>query len=313
MLPILSGSQWLQKVQSTERPNAERILAFYEQRIGAICKDPACLLAPLDDHLVHRGDGVFETIRFSQGKIFNLEAHLRRFAHSAQGLAIEPPCPEDALRAIILDVARAADSPEGNIRVLMGRGPGGFGIEPSECQGASLYVIAYAAPAHSEEWYAKGLTACRSAIPVRQAAFAQLKTANYLPGVLMCLEAAKKGADLSFSFDEDGNLAEGAVSNIAIVDAAGCFATPLFRNALPGTTVRKAAELASAFMPAASRPIPEAELFTAREILVLGTSIECASAVRYENHPVGSGRPGPVAAKLRQLIHEDMLANGTPF
>ncbi len=174
-------------------------------------------------------------------------------------------------------------------------------------------MIAYAAPTHSDAWYARGLTACRSAVPVRQARFAQLKTANYLPGVLMCLEAAQKGADLSFSFDEDGNLAEGAVSNVAIVDAAGYLATPEFRNALPGTTVRKAVELASAFMPVVSRPIPEAELFTAKEILVLGTSIECVAAVRYENHPVGSGRPGPVSAQLRQSIHYDLLASGTPF
>ncbi len=313
MVPVISGEQWRQRLAETPRPNAKNILAFYEHRIGAICTDATCLLAPLDDHLVHRGDGVFETIRISGWKIFNLDAHLQRLERSAGGLLITPPCSWADIREIVLAVARAAHTAEGNLRVLLGRGPGGFGIDPAECPEASLYVIAYGGGGHDEAWYARGLTAKRSETPVRPSMLAKLKTANYLPGVLMSLEATRKGVDLTFSFDADGNLAEAAIANVAIVDKDGILTIPEFRNALKGTTIRKAAELAASFMPVATRPVPEAELFTAKEILVLGTAHECVGVVRYEDHTIGDGKPGPVAIRLRKLIHDDMFSHGEPL
>ena len=67
MIPVLDTNAWIEKLRELERPGADNILAFYEHRFGAICRDPRLMLAPLDDHLVHRGDGVFETIRFTCG------------------------------------------------------------------------------------------------------------------------------------------------------------------------------------------------------------------------------------------------------
>lgn len=313
MLPILNGEQWREKVRTIARPGAEHILAFYEHRVGAICRDPREMLVPLDDHLVHRGDGIFETIRISGGKIFNLDAHLQRLRNSAAGLYLSAPCPWEDIRGIVLDVARAAGSPEGNIRILLGRGPGGFGIDPAECPLSSLYVAVYGGAEHDEAWYKRGLKACRSRIPVRPSMLAHIKSNNYLPGVLMTLEAERAGVDIAFSFDAEGCLAEAATANVVIVDKNGTLAIPEFRNALPGTTVRKAAELAAPFMPVCTRTIPEAELFEAREILVLGTAHECVGVISYEGHMIGDGRPGPAALRLRRLIRDTLLAGGTPF
>ena len=88
---------------------------------------------------------------------------------------------------------------------------------------------------------------------------------------------------------------------------------PEFRNALPGTTARKAAELAERFMPVQWRPVPEAELFTAREILLLGTAHECLGIVRYEEHLIGQGVPGPVTRQLRDLLRNVLLDEGVAF
>lgn len=76
MIPVLDTNAWIEKLRELERPGADNILAFYEHRFGAICRDPRLMLAPLDDHLVHRGDGVFETIRFTERKVIHLDAHL---------------------------------------------------------------------------------------------------------------------------------------------------------------------------------------------------------------------------------------------
>ena len=313
MIPVVDSDQWITRLMQCERPGAEAILAFYEHRIGAICRDPRLLLAPLDDHLVHRGDGVFETLRYVNKRILNLDNHIERLQNSANGLDIPLPCPVAKLREIILAVARAGKAPEGSLRLLMGRGPGGFGINPAECAATTLYVAAYRAHPRSDAWYARGLTACRSEVPVKPAMLARLKTTNYLPGVLMSLEAAKRGVDISFSFDADGCLAEAAIANVALVDAKGGLVLPEFRNALPGTTAKLAANLLKAEMPVEIRPVPEAELFTAREILVLGTAHECVGVCSYEGRPIGEGKPGPVALRLRGLLRTALLENGTPF
>ena len=86
----IRDSAWIEKLRELERPGADNILAFYEHRFGAICRDPRLMLAPLDDHLVHRGDGVFETIRFTERKVIHLDAHRRRLANSAAGLSLTP-------------------------------------------------------------------------------------------------------------------------------------------------------------------------------------------------------------------------------
>lgn len=313
MPPVLDRTAYLERLLSVDRPGSGSILAFYEHRVGAICHDPKLMLMPLDDHLAHRGDGIFESMKYEHGRIYQLEAHLERMARSAEGLYLEPPCTWDALREVVIDVARASGRGCGMLRVLVGRGPGGFGIDPAECPEASLYVAAYKFTPKDEAWYAKGLTAFRSAIPAKQGYLARIKNANYLPNVFMTREAHQRGMDVAFSFDEEGFLAEAAIANVALVDAQGALVVPEFSNALAGTTVLRAMELAQGEMPVTFRKVREDDLYAAREVLVLGTSSDCVGVVAFEGRPVGDGRPGPVSARLRALLQADLLASGTPF
>ena len=314
MIPLLSATEWMERTLALD-DNADKagLLAFYDHRLEAIVREPRCAQVPVDDHLVHRGDGVFENISFRGRKVIDLDAHVERLRRSVEGLEIAPPCPWERVRTILLAVAGASGRDEGALRVLIGRGQGGFGIEPSECPRASLYVAAHRVTPVPEAMFERGASACRSVVPVKPAMLARLKTTNYLPNVLMTLEAARRGVDFSFTFDEDGFLAEAAVANVALVDAAGVLVMPEFRNALPGTTVRKAAELAAAFMPVQWRPVPEEDLFSAREVLLLGTAHECLGIVRYEDRVIGDGVPGPVAGKLRELLRQALQHEGVAF
>lgn len=313
MIPVLSAQDWKERLFALSGAESAGILAFYDHRLGAIACDSRCALAPLDDHLIHRGDGVFEYIRFSERRIIDLDAHLTRLSRSAAGLELEPPCSWDEMRAIVIEVARASGRNEGALRILIGRGQGGFGVEPAECPQTSLYVAAHILRPVPERLFEQGASACRSQVPVKPAMLARLKTTNYLSSVLMSLEAARCGADFSFSFDGDDCLAEAAVANVALVDVGGSLVMPEFHNALPGTTARKAAKLAEQFMPVAWRCVPEAELFTAREILLLGTAHECLGVVRYEDRVIGQGVPGPVALRLRALLRRALLNEGVTF
>lgn len=313
MIPVLDTDGYIARLLSRERPGEADILAFYEHRAGAVCRNPRLMLMPLDDHLAHRGDGIFESMKYLHRRIYQLDAHLERMRGSAAGLHLTPPCPWERVREIIIEVARAGGEADGSIRVLLGRGPGGFGIDPAECPEPSLYVAAYRFTPKTEEWYSKGLTAFRSSIPAKQGYLARIKNANYLPNVLMTREARERGMDVPFSFDEQGCLAETAVANVALVDGDGVLVVPEFTNALAGTTVLRAVELIRGERPVSFRKVREEEVRAAREILVLGTSSDCVAVVAYEGRPVADGRPGPVSCRLRALLQKDVLEHGVPL
>ena len=59
--------------------------------------------------------------------------------------------------------------------------------------------------------------------------------------------------------------------------------------------------------------ITEEILEDAAEILVLGTTCECVAVTHYNGKPVGDGRPGPIADRLRHLLHDALVTGGVPF
>ncbi len=313
MIQELDAEGWMARLRETPRPGMDNVLAFYEHRMGAICRESKLMLVPLDDHLVHRGDGVFESLRMAEGRILQMDAHIGRLKDSAAVIGLTPPCPWEEIRTILLEVARAAGVTDGGLKLLLGRGGGGLGVDPRECPESSLFVVATRSHPLPESYWEKGLTACRSAVPAKQPYLARIKSTNYLPNVLMAQEAARRGVDVSFSFDEEGCLAEATVANVAVVDDEGRLLLPPFRHSLPGTTALLAVDLAKAFMPVILTDIREDILYAASEILVLGTTPECVAVTHYEGQPIGNGRPGPLARRLRQELHAALLAGGTPF
>ncbi len=310
--PLLNTGQHLELLLKTPRPGEEDILAYYEERLGGIGLNPRLLLLPVDDHLAHRGDGVFETIKYLEGRLYQLDHHLERMKRSASGIFLEAPLPWETIRELVLEVAEAGKARDGMMRLLLGRGPGGFGIDPAECPRSSLYIVAYRFVSPSESWYAKGLTGFRTSIPAKQGYMAHIKNANYLPNVLMTREARENGADVPFCFDERGFLAESAVANICLVDKSGRLLAPKFTNALPGTTILRAMELLKGKVESELRELNEADLLAASEVLLLGTGPDCAAVTGYQGQIIGNGKPGPVSELLRRLIRQDILEYGVP-
>ncbi len=310
---ILNSKDYLERMLAAKRPGKENILAFYEHRVGAICKDVDLLLIPLDDHLCHRGDGAFESISYRDGRLLQLDSHIKRMQTSAAGLKMQPPCSWDDLAHIIKEVAAASDSLNGAMRILLGRGPGGFGIAASECPQTSLYVVAIKSSIPTEQWYEKGLKACASAIPAKQGYLAKLKNTNYLPNVLMAEEATQRKVDVVFSFNDHNYLAEAAVANVAIVRADNTLVSPFFEQVLPGTTLCAALEYAKEFMNTEFCNITKEDIFAAKEVLLFGSTPLCVGVTHFEGQAIATGKTGPISHKLRHILLERLLAEGEPF
>ncbi len=312
-IPVYTSEEWQKIFLGLPREGAGKVTAFYEARMGGICRDTRFLTVPLDDHLVHRGDAVFESLSFIRGGIVQLDAHIERMKRSAEKLSLRPPCTWDEMREIALAVAKAGNEPFGGLKILLGRGCGGLGVDPYECPEASLYMVATRSKPLPETFWEKGLTAARSAVPAKQPWLAQIKSTNYLANAMMAAEARRKGVDVTFSFDGSGFLAEAAIANVGMVDEKGRLLIPEFRCALPGTTAILAEEVARTFMPVLHADITAEMLDAAREIHVFGTTPECVAVTHYDGRPVGEGVPGPVAKKLRTLLHEEILRRLVPF
>ncbi|WP_078716800.1 aminotransferase class IV [Paucidesulfovibrio gracilis] len=313
MAEVLDADSYLQRMLNTARPGMGRVHAFYDHRVGAVCRDPRLMLMPWDDHLVHRGDGVFESMKFIGRRLYQVEPHLERLKRSCKAIHLQPPCSWDEIRDSIVDVARAGGRDDGMVRVLLGRGPGGFGIDPDECPGASLYVVAYDIHRKPEAVYEKGVTAFKTSIPAKQPYLATIKSIDYLPNVLMKREAVEKGYDFPICFDDRGFLAEGATENVCIVDQQGRLHIPEFTNALAGTTLMRAIDLIKDEVDLIFRGIRESEIREAKEVFIVGTTTDALSVVRYEGKPIHNVKPGAVSKRIRQLLQQDLRENGLPL
>ncbi|MEF2144975.1 MAG: aminotransferase class IV [Desulfovibrionaceae bacterium] len=313
MAHLLDSEAYLQALLNAMRPGAHEVQAFYDHRVRAICRDPRLMLMPWDDHLVHRGDGVFETMKFIGRRIYQVDPHMERLKRSAAAIHLVEPCAWDTVRELVFEVARAGGREDGLVRVMLGRGPGGFGISPDECPQASLYVVAYDIHLKPEAVYEKGVTAFKTSIPAKQSYLAKIKSIDYLPNVLMKREAAEKGYDFPFCFDERGFLAEGATENVCIVDVQGKLHIPEFTNALAGTTLMRVVDLIKGEVDMVFRGIRENEIRAAKEVIIVGTSSDALSVVRYEGKPIHNVKPGPVSRRMRELLRKDLAENGIPY
>lgn len=87
--------------------------SFYSSVVGGITIDRGLMFLPIDDHMVHRGHGVFDTALVVDGNVYQLEQHLTRFLKSAEAARIPAFASKERIKRIILDTAAAARTPNG--------------------------------------------------------------------------------------------------------------------------------------------------------------------------------------------------------
>jgi branched-subunit amino acid aminotransferase/4-amino-4-deoxychorismate lyase len=310
-IPELSGQEVVNLLSRLRQPYHASYLAFYSSLYGGITRQPALMLVPVDDHVVHRGDGVFETAKCTGGRIYQLAAHLERLALSAQAIGLRLPVSLEEMARITVATVRAGGRPECYIRVLVTRGPGGFTPSPAECPASQLYVVAYSAPPYGEHLFERGVKAVISQVPVKPGAFANIKSCNYLPNVLVKMEAARRGTPYALTVDERGCLAEGAAENFCLVSKEGGLLMPRYERILRGITVERLIALA----PGAGLGKPEQrdlrpeDAFNAAEMMLLGTSFDALPVVELDGRPIGDGCVGPVSRRVRELLRQDISQN----
>jgi branched-subunit amino acid aminotransferase/4-amino-4-deoxychorismate lyase len=302
----------VQKLQTLQQPFHGNYLAMYSSWYGGVVTHPALMLVPIDDHLVHRGDGVFEAFKCVGGKVYALKRHLDRLVRSAAAIALVPPLERPALEQSIVGTIRIAGVNDCLIRVFVSRGPGGFTTNPYECPASQLYIVVTHLTAASEEKYQRGVTLITSRVPIKKAYFANIKSCNYLPNVLMKKEAEDAGVNYTLSIDEQGFIGECSTENIGVITKRKEFLVPRFDAVLRGTTVTRTMELAGSLVAEgvlsriAEAQITVEQASEAAELIVFGTTFDVLPVVQYDGRPIGGGKPGPIFHRFLQLLHDDM-------
>jgi branched-chain amino acid aminotransferase len=179
------------------------------------------------------GDGLFETIRITNGQPFLWREHLERLQRGAEFLKIPLPSAfaeiEHATRHLLVQ----NDTPEGVVRIHLSRGPSERGYALPSNPHPTLVITTHKF-IHVEHPELKLITSTIRVLT--NDSLAQHKTANRLPNILARAEADAAGADEALLLNDRNQIAEASAANIFILRGRELITPPLSAGALAGTT-----------------------------------------------------------------------------
>lgn len=167
---------------------------------------------PQGDRGLHYGDGLFETMAVTVGKVRLLDLHLERLARGAARLAIPLQDPDGLAGAL---VAAAHEQGEGVLKLIVTRGGGGRGYLPPESPTPSLILQRYP-PVDADGRDGVVVRLCELRLS-RQPALAGIKHLNRLEQVLARAEWRDPAIAEGVMLDSEGFLIEGVASNVFLI------------------------------------------------------------------------------------------------
>jgi branched-chain amino acid aminotransferase len=254
------------------------------------------------DHGLLYGDGLFEGMRVYGGRVFRLDRHLARLAAGARALSLALPGGTDALREIVLATARAHGGAEAYIRLIVTRGEGALGVDPTSCRHPRIICLVDRVAIYPEEKLGAGVDLVTASLrrPPPDVLDPRVKSLNYLNNALAKGEARRQDADDALLLNREGQVAEAAVANVFVVRDGALWTPPGSDGALEGINRATVLELARELgIATAERSLGRFDLFAAEEVFLTGSGVGGLVPVRsLDREQVGAG-PGPVFRRLR--------------
>src|SRR5512132_1485234 len=130
-LRLLAAEDVLASLTALRAKQPVKYAAFYSSQLEGIVTDPALMVIPFDDHIVHRGHGIFDTAGLVDGRIYDLEAHLDRFLRSADRSKLAIAGSRAEMRDIIMHTTAVSGLRDGAIRYWLSSGPGSLELSPA--------------------------------------------------------------------------------------------------------------------------------------------------------------------------------------
>lgn len=268
------------------------------------------------DHGLLYGDGIFEGIRFYNGRVFKLEEHHDRLWDSARSIALEIPMSRQAMTEALLETIRRNNLRDGYIRQIVTRGVGDLGLNPTRCKRASVIIIATTVALYPKEAYDRGLTivTCATRRPGPAVLNPAVKSLNYLNNVMARIEANLAGADEALMLNDAGNIGECTADNIFVIKGGQIFTPPIAAGALRGITRSVAFDIAAELgVKITETDITRHDVFVADECFLTGTAAEVIPVVKADGRVIGTGKPGSLTTRIIARFREMVRSTGTPI
>jgi D-alanine transaminase len=245
-------------------------------------------------------DGVYDVIPVHGGNLAFAERYLDRLDRSLAELKIAKPMSRAALLHIMREVIRRNGIRQGTVYVQVTRGVAPRdhkfpkGIKPS------LLLMARAWKAPAPDLLAKG--AAIITVPDQRWARRDIKCISLIANVLAKQQAAEQGAYEAWMVDDTGMVTEGSSTSAWIATPNGELVTrPNGIEILPGVTRAVVLDVARELgLTLQLRPFSRDEAYAAREAFLTSTNNFVLPITRIDRKPVGEGKPGPIATRLRE-------------
>ncbi len=249
---------------------------------------------------------VYEVWALFDGKLADPEGHFARLERSLSELRIDMPMSRAALTVVLREAVRRNRVKEGLVYLQVSRGvaPRDHAFPTDPTPPSVVITVKGVDRAATEAKAAKGVSVITT--PENRWGRCDIKTVGLLPNALAKQAAREKGAAEAWFVDELGFVTEGASSNAWIVDRDGTLRTrDTNANILRGVTRHTLLDLIrDQGLKVDERPFTPAEALAASEAFITGAGSLVLPVVAVDGKPVGDGKVGPVAKRLRSLYIE---------
>ena len=255
------------------------------------------------------GDGIYEVIPVYGRRLFRFDAHMARMARSLGKLRIVNPHGRDGWLALVRELVAAQPAKDQLVYIQITRGVALRDHVMPEGIAPTVFVMTSAMKPPSPEQRHQGV-ACVTARDFRWER-GDIKSISLLGNVLARQISADHGATETVMF-RDGWLTEASASNVWVVHEGALLGPPKSDHVLEGIRYNLLAELCEEVGIAYNlRPIAEADVFAADELMLSSATKEVLPITRLDNQGVGHGalrgKPGPVYARLYEAYQQAKL------
>ncbi|MFD8088850.1 aminotransferase class IV [Streptomyces malaysiensis] len=264
-------------------------------------RDADSAMVSVFDHGLTVGDGVFETVKATDGQPFALTRHLRRLARSARGLGLPEP-DLDEVRRGCEEVLKAHPVPFGRLRITYTGGISPLGSDRGTA-GPTLVVALVEAARRPDATAVITVPWARN----ERGALTGLKTTSYGENVIALARAHEHGATEALFGNTVGALCEGTGTNVFVVLDGQLHTPPLSSGCLAGITRALVLE----WVGAKETDLPLEALRGAEEVFLTSTTRDVQAVHRVDEHTL-PGAPGPVTAEALRIFIERAAADIDP-
>lgn len=250
-------------------------------------------------------DGVYEVTSILDGKLIDFDGHAKRLARSLNELDMQAPCTEEELLEIHRQLIARNDLNEGLIYLQVTRGAADRDfVYPSADTKPTLVLFTQAKQIAISAAAESGMKVI--SIPDERWGRRDIKTVQLLYPSMGKMMAKAAGADDAWMV-EDGFVTEGTSNNAYIVTHDGTIVTRhLSTEILHGITRAAVLNMANeAQMKLEERPFTIKEAQHAAEAFITSASSFVMPIVSIDGAAVGTGAPGPIAKRLREIYLEE--------